>query len=63
MWHHKQGLTFTRTGYGARIPSPRMVFFNGRWWRVYVRIWSNIGTAYIGKFSQDENIRVQEVQT
>lgn len=41
------GLSWTATGYGARIPSRTMVRFNGRWRRVYVRIYSNAGTAYI----------------
>ncbi len=50
LWHHERGLSFTATGYGARIPSRRMVFFNGKWRRVYVRIFSNAGTAYIGKW-------------
>jgi hypothetical protein len=50
MAHHVRGLSFTATGYGARIPSENMVFVNGRWRRVYVRIFSNAGTAYIGKW-------------
>lgn len=49
LWWHKQGLTYTRTGYGARIPTEWMVRFNGRWRRVYCAIFSNSGTLYIGK--------------
>ena len=45
--HHRAGLTWTASGYGSRIPSRTMVRFNGRWRRVYVRIYSNNGTAYI----------------
>lgn len=59
MRHHVAGLSFTASGYGAAIPSPRMVKFNGRWRRVYVRIFSNSGTAYI-KAPAGETITVQE---
>ncbi len=38
----------TRSGYGSRIPTGRMVQLDGkRWHRVYVMQWSNLGTAYI----------------
>lgn len=50
MPHHVAGLTWTATGYGRRIPSRKMVFFNGRWRRVYVCQFSNSGTAYIGEW-------------
>ena len=43
------GLTWTATGYGARIPSRYMVQWDGRWRRVYVACYGNAGTAYIGK--------------
>ncbi len=47
LWWHLKGLSFTAMGYGSRIPSRTMVQVNGRWRRVYVRIYSNAGTAYI----------------
>ena len=47
MPHHRAGLTWTASGYGARIPSTRMVRVGKRWHRVYVAQWSNCGTAYI----------------
>lgn len=50
MPHHVRGLSWTASGYGKRIPSRTMVFFNGRWRRVYVCQYSNSGTAYIGKW-------------
>lgn len=59
LWHHKRGLSYTASGYGAAIPSRTMVLFNGRWRRVYVRIYSNSGTAYI-KTGPGEVITVQE---
>lgn len=48
----ERGLTYTATGYGARIPTRYMVRFNGKLRRVYCRIYSNVGTCYIGKLSE-----------
>lgn len=49
MEHHKRGLSYTRTGYGKKIPTDRMVRLPGsnQWRRIYVCIFSNIGTAYV----------------
>ena len=47
----KRGLTYTATGYGKRIPTKWMVRVNGKLRRVYVAVYSNNGTAYIGKLS------------
>ncbi len=49
LWWHKKGLSFTRSGYGSRIPTPYMVQVPGspRWRRVYCCIWSNSGTCYV----------------
>jgi hypothetical protein len=49
LWWQKRGLSFTRSGYGSRIPTSWMVHVKGKWRRVYCCIWSNIGTCYIGK--------------
>ena len=48
LWWQERGLSFTATGYGARIPTRHMVKFNNRWRRVYCCIFSNIGTLFIG---------------
>ena len=45
--HHIAGLSYTDTGYGARIPTIQKVFFNGKWRRVYCRIYGNSGTCYL----------------
>lgn len=45
--HHKLGLQYTATGYGAKIPSRYMVQWNGRWRRVYVTQYSNVGSFWI----------------
>lgn len=50
LWWQKQGLSYTASGYGRRIPTRYKVLFNSRWRRVYVCCYSNSGTAYIGKF-------------
>lgn len=53
MAHHKAGLSFTASGYGARVPTEYMVWYNGHWRRVYCRIYSNIGTLFIGANPRD----------
>lgn len=47
--HHVAGLSFTRSGYGRRIPTRKMVKLpdSPRWRRVYCCIYSNIGTCYV----------------
>ena len=49
LWWQAQGLSFTATGYGRRIPTSRMIQLPGspRWRRVYVCCYSNAGTAYV----------------
>ena len=43
------GLSYTRTGYGRKIPTQHMVKLpdSPRWRRVYCCIFSNIGTCYV----------------
>lgn len=48
MWFQEQGLQYTASGYGAKIPTQYMVKWNGKWRRVYCKISNNIGTCYIG---------------
>ena len=50
LWWQEQGLSFTASGYGKRIPTCTMVRYRGKWRRVYVYCFSNSGTAYIGKW-------------
>ena len=47
------GLQYTATGYGKRIPTQHKVKFKGRWRRVYCCVFSNVGTLYIGKLSDN----------
>lgn len=47
MRHHKLGLSWTASGYGSKIPTSTMVKLEGKWRRVYCKIYSNSGTCYI----------------
>jgi len=47
MTHHLLGLSWTRSGYGSKIPTPYMARVEGRSRRVYSTVWSNSGTAWI----------------
>ena len=49
LWWQKQGLSYTASGYGRKIPTSRMVKLPGspRWRRVYCCIFSNAGTCYV----------------
>lgn len=47
LWWQEKGLSYTASGYGAKIPTQYMVFGGGRWRRVYCAIYSNVGTLYI----------------
>lgn len=51
MLHHVHNLSYTASGYGKRIPTQYMVKFNGKWRRVYCKIYSNNGTLYIGQLN------------
>jgi hypothetical protein len=46
-WWQKKNLSYTRTGYGNKIPTRYMINFEGRNYRVYCRVYSNSGTCYI----------------
>lgn len=59
MNHHKIGLSFTASGYGSRIPTPYMIEYRGKLRRVYCMIFSNSGTLYIGKRSENLIVDVQ----
>ena len=50
LWWQENGLSYTASGYGKRIPTRYMVRFNGKWRRVYCAIFSNSGTCYIGDY-------------
>ena len=47
MWHHEQGFPYTATGYGTKLPTRWMIYFQGIWRRVYAICISNVATTYI----------------
>jgi hypothetical protein len=47
LWWQKQGLSYTASGYGRKIPTRYKLSLNGRKYRVYCCISSNNGTCYI----------------
>ena len=51
LWWQKQGLSYTASGYGKKIPTHHMVKLpdDTRWRRVYCCIYSNSGTCYVVK--------------
>ena len=42
-----QGLMYTASGYGSKIPTIKMIKYNNRMYRVYCHIYSNAGTCYV----------------
>ena len=60
LWWQEQGLSFTASGYGRRIPTRHQVRINGRWRRVYCCIFSNSGTCYVEQGSGRDWIVVDD---
>ena len=52
----KQGLLYTATGYGSKIPTQYKAFINGKFRRVYCRIFSNTGTCFVMIGKQKQNV-------
>jgi hypothetical protein len=56
----KLGLSYTPTGYGAKIPTRYMVrTIDQKWRRVYCAIFSNIGTCYVIHGKEKTIVEVQ----
>ena len=52
LWYHVRGLSQTASGYGSKLTTRYCILYRGangrrRWRRVYVSLWSNVGTAFI----------------
>jgi hypothetical protein len=45
-WFHKNGLQQTATGYGKALTNSSMVWFEGKFRRIYTTIFSNVGTSW-----------------
>ena len=55
----KRGLSYTASGYGAKIPTRYMVrTIDQKWRRVYCAIFSNIGTTYVVHGNQKTIVEV-----
>lgn len=52
----KKGLQYTATGYGSKIPTQYKAFVNGKFRRVYCRIFSNIGTCFVMIGKEKQNV-------
>ena len=53
--HANPRLTLTASGYGARIPTPYMLKWLGRWRRVYAACFSNVASHYIRISADSDN--------
>lgn len=53
------GLSYTATGYGARIPTRYKVRWAGRWYRVYCAQFSNAGAMYIESRGEKITVDIQ----
>lgn len=60
MPHHKAGLSYTRSGYGEKIPTVYMVKYDGVWRRVYCAVFSNSGTTYVKVRGEDVVVRLDD---
>jgi hypothetical protein len=56
LWWQKQGLMYTASGYGKKIPSHWVTYWKGQRRRVYITIWSNSGVAWIVNGDQKPTI-------
>ena len=56
--HHTLGLSYTASGYGAKLPTVFKVFYQGRWYRVYSVCFSNVSTEYIISKGEKLNVAV-----
>ena len=54
LYHHKNNLQETASGYGNKLTTRYKINFNGRNYRVYCRCFSNSGTCYIVTKSHGE---------
>lgn len=46
LWWHKQRLQQTTSGYGSKLTSRYKIDFNGKLYRLYVTIYSNVGSTW-----------------
>lgn len=61
LWYHLQGLIQTATGYGPKLRTEYKLKHNGRLYRVYLSIYSNIGRLYIVSNGIELTVNINEV--
>lgn len=47
LWWQKEGLSYTSSGYGSKIPTEWVTYINNRKHRIYIVIYSNSGSLYV----------------
>ena len=62
LWYHLQGLLQTSTGYGSKLVTEYKIKHNGRFYRVYCAIFSNIGRLYIISKGVKLTVNLNEVK-
>jgi len=58
LYHHKNNLAYTATGYGRKLPTEYMIKYNNRWYRVYACCYSNVASYYICTQCIDINVTI-----
>lgn len=61
LWFHLQGLSQTASGYGSKLATEYKLKHNGRLYRVYCAIYSNIGRLYIVSNGIELTVNLNEV--
>ena len=56
LWWQEKGLSYTATGYGSKIPTASMVYYECKWRRIYARCYSNCATLFIVLNGKQVNI-------
>lgn len=61
LWYHNAGLSQTASGYGSKLKTQYKLKHNGRYYRVYCAIYSNVGRLYIVSKNQKLTVNISEV--
>lgn len=47
LWWHEQGLNYTQSGYGAKIPTRYKIRHNGKLKRIYTTCYGNASSLWV----------------
>lgn len=56
LWWQKEGLSYTASGYGRKIPTRWMIKFENRWYRIHCAIWRKSGKLFIRRKGREFSI-------